>query len=217
MCFSATASFVAGGALSGIGGVTVTQAKTRGELPFASIPLLFGIQQAIEGVVWVSFGSAFINTVATYAYAFFSHVLWPIFVPLAILLLEKNTARKKILRVFSVIGTGTALYLLYFISIDPLASSIVGDSLAYYSTQAYPPPIMAAYLLATCGSCLVASDKIIKIFGILLAISFAVSVLYFAATFISVWCFFAALLSVLIFWYFKISTHFPSRVDRNRA
>jgi hypothetical protein len=44
MCFSATASFVAGTTLSTIGVVTITKVKQRSELPFALIPLLFGIQ-----------------------------------------------------------------------------------------------------------------------------------------------------------------------------
>ncbi|GAV20644.1 hypothetical protein MMIC_P1616 [Mariprofundus micogutta] len=51
MCFSATASFIAGGALTAIGVKTVKLAANRAELPFVSIPLLFGIQQIIEGVL----------------------------------------------------------------------------------------------------------------------------------------------------------------------
>ena len=65
MCFSAAASLAAGGTLSVVGGLTLAKVKNKSELPFASIPLLFGIQQAIEGAVWLSFGSPVLNTIAT--------------------------------------------------------------------------------------------------------------------------------------------------------
>jgi hypothetical protein len=49
MCFSATASFIAGTTLSIIGIATIRNVERRSELPLALIPLLFGIQQLIEG------------------------------------------------------------------------------------------------------------------------------------------------------------------------
>lgn len=49
MCFSATASFAAGIGLTGIGLATLSLAPTWRERPFAAIPLLFGLQQLIEG------------------------------------------------------------------------------------------------------------------------------------------------------------------------
>src|SRR3989344_2212809 len=115
MCFSATASFVAGGALSVAGGLTLAQVKKKPSLPFASIPLLFGIQQAIEGAVWLSFGASVLNTVMTYAYSLFSHVLWPIFVPFSVFLIEIDPVRKQVLSLISILGLAVGAYLLYFI------------------------------------------------------------------------------------------------------
>ena len=51
MCFSATASFTAGVALLVVGTATARLASGRAELPLAVIPVLFGIQQLIEGVL----------------------------------------------------------------------------------------------------------------------------------------------------------------------
>ena len=181
----------------------MARAKTKSEMPFASIPLLFGIQQAIEGVVWISFGSTLLNSIATYAYSFFSHVLWPIFTPFSILLLEKDPFRKKILRMFFALGLGVGLYLLYFIIIDPITANIVNKSIAYRQSHLYPPFIIILYLIATCGSCLVSSNKFINLFGVVLLMSFIVAVWFFTETLLSVWCFFAAVPSALIFWYFK--------------
>lgn len=199
MCFSAAASFAAAGALGVAGGLTLANVKEKSELPFASIPLLFGIQQAIEGAVWVSFGSPILNTVATYAYSMFSHVLWPIFVPISILLIEPDPARKNILRLFTFVGLATGLYLLYSIIADPVTAHIVDTSIAYHSPHLYVYLIMALYLIVTCGSCLFSSHRIVNVFGVVLAVSFAVAAWFFTETFFSVWCFFAALLSVLIY------------------
>ncbi|MFP5446616.1 MAG: DUF6629 family protein [Betaproteobacteria bacterium] len=85
MCFSATASLTAGTFLMGVGIVTTHMARTGGERAYAAIPLLFAIQQLTEGVVWLSFGWGIdaVTAAATQLYSFFSHVLWPVYVPVA--------------------------------------------------------------------------------------------------------------------------------------
>jgi len=203
MCFSAAASFAAGGALSAAGGLTIAQVRKKTDIPFASIPLLFGAQQAIEGAVWVSFGSPVVNTVATYAYSMFSHVLWPIFVPVSVLLMETEPTRKMILSLFSLLGLAVGGYLLYFIIADPVTAHIVNNSIAYHSPHLYAYLTMALYLVATCGSCFVSSHRIINLFGVVLLISFSIAAWFFTETFFSVWCFFAAILSLVVYWYFK--------------
>ena len=211
MCFSATASFVAGTALSVVGVATIKKAKRKAELPFATIPLLFGIQQLIEGIVWLSFGNSALNVISTYAYSMFSHVLWPIFVPIAILLLEKDPVRKKILRVFTGIGLAVGIFLLYFIFQDGIISQIVNQSVSYNSPHLYLPLVLTLYVFATCISFLISSDKVINIIGIVMLTSFLAASLFFSGTFISVWCFFAAVLSFIIFLYFYRRNKFESK------
>ena len=211
MCFSATASFVAGTALSVVGVATIKKAKRKAELSFAAIPLLFGIQQLIEGVVWLSFSNSALNVVSTYAYSMFSHVFWPIFVPIAILLLEKDPVRKKILRVFTGVGLAVGIFLLYFIFQDGIISQVVNKSVLYNSPHLYLPLVLTLYVLATCVSFLISSDKIINIIGIVMLASFTIAGLFFSTTFISVWCFFAAILSFIIFIYFYRRNKFESK------
>ena len=58
MCFSATASFAAAALLLGIGTLTLKSALAahrQADLPFAAIPMLFALQQLIEGVIWLTF------------------------------------------------------------------------------------------------------------------------------------------------------------------
>jgi len=195
------------------GGLTLAQVKKKSELPFASIPLLFGIQQAIEGAVWLSFGSPILNTIATYAYSMFSHVLWPIFVPFSVLMIETDPIRKKILHLFSFVGLAVGLYLLYFIIADPVTAHIINSSIAYHSPHLYVYLIMALYLVAICGSCLISSHKIVNIFGVVLFISFAIAAWFFTETFFSVWCFFAAILSIIVYWYFQSNSVAERQVE----
>ena len=74
----------------------------RRELPLALVPLLFGIQQLTEGIVWVSLSNdlPLVQSWATYIYSMFSHVVWPIVVPLAILLVEPRIWRRRAITVF---------------------------------------------------------------------------------------------------------------------
>ena len=90
MCFSAAASFTTGVALLFVGTVTTRRVRRPAELPFALVPVLFGLQQLIEGALWLTFPdkAPHANTVLTHVYSLFSHVLWPVYVPIAVLLLE---------------------------------------------------------------------------------------------------------------------------------
>jgi len=202
MCFSATASFVAAGALGAAGGMTLSKTKARREIPLASVPLLFGIQQAVEGIVWISFNSPLINTTAALVYSLFSHVLWPIFIPFALLLIETREDRKRILRAFLVAGSIVGLYLLYFMLTNPVTAQVVNCSIAYFPTAPNSLIATAFYVVVICGSCFVSSHKILNLLGIAILISFAIATWFYTQTFVSVWCFFAAILSGILYWYF---------------
>lgn len=54
MCFSATASVTAGTASVAVGGLTVHRSQGRAELPLPLVPLLIGLRQLTEGVLWLS-------------------------------------------------------------------------------------------------------------------------------------------------------------------
>ena len=201
MCFSATASFTASGVLAVVGTATLAKSKRREDRLFASFPLLFAIQQAIEGVAWVTLGSALISTIAAYGYVLFSHVFWPIFTPYAIYRIEKDPIRKTLLRLCIYAGTAIGLYLLYFIFTSPIYAQVFDHSLAYPAPLAYPFTSFFLYLVATCGSCFLSSDRIINTFGAALFVAFGISYFFFTATLFSVWCFFAAILSIVVYWY----------------
>lgn len=204
MCFSLLASVGAGTALSAAGSATVKMTRRKAELPLAMIPLLFGIQQLTEGLVWWSLGNdaATLNSVATFVYSLFSHVLWPIFVPFAVLLIETVPWRKKVLKIFLGLGIAVGLYLLYFMIVDPITSQVVGRSIQYNTPHLYIFLIMTLYLLSTCISGFFSSHMLIRLFGGLALVLAGIAYWFYAAVFVSVWCFFAAILSFIVFLHF---------------
>jgi len=201
MCFSATASFVAGASLSVIGVATLKTVKRQSEIPFAMIPLLFGIQQLTEGVIWLTFSrdAPLLQQTMTYVYSGFSHVLWPIYVPFAIGILEAVRWRKNALAGFEVAGLTVGLYLLYFIVTAPVVAQVVGRHIEYVSPHFYVPPMIVLYLAATCVSAFFSSHKFVNLFGALALVSFIAAYVIYAHALVSVWCFFAALLSILMY------------------
>lgn len=212
MCFSATASFSAGAALLIIGTVTARRARRPAELPFALVPVLFGVQQLMEGALWLTFPAKapLVNTTLTYAYSFFSHVLWPAYVPIAVLLLEPTAWRRKVLVAITAIGAAVGLYLLYFLVRLPIVSQVEGRHIAYISPHFYLVAVMMLYVLATCISMLFSSHRRVRLFGAAALVAYVAAYAFYTYWVLSVWCFFAAVLS------FIVLLHFPRRPE-NRS
>jgi hypothetical protein len=204
MCFSASASFVAGTALSVLGVATLRTIRGRTQIAFAAIPLLFGLQQIVEGVLWLSFRfeAPQLNVAMTYIFSLFSHVLWPIFVPFSVGLLETVTWRRRVIWGFQAVGLAVGLYLLFLILEFPVTSVALAN-IVYVSPHFYKVPVMLLYLAATCVSCFFSSIDTVRIFGALALFLFAVANVFFNLALFSVWCFFSALLSFIIYVHFR--------------
>lgn len=205
MCFSATASFTAGVGLLAIGAVTTSRINRPAELPFALIPVLFGVQQLIEGGLWLTFpvSAPHINSVLTHLYSLFSHVLWPVYVPIAVLLIEPEMWRRKALMAIALAGAAVGLYLLYFLVTEPIISEVIGRHISYQSAHFYTPAVMTLYVLATCVSSFVSSCKTIRWFGAATFSALVTAYGFFDFWFISVWCFLAAILSMIVLFHFR--------------
>ena len=201
MCFSASASFVAGTTLSIIGVATITKVRQRSELPFALIPLLFGIQQLIEGAIWLTFShdAPVLKQTMTYIYSMFSHVLWPIYVPFAFRVLETTPWRRTAMLWFQAAGLAVGLYLFYFIATRPVIAEVVGQHLVYDSPHFFIAPVIVLYVASTCFTGTVSSHTFVRLFGGLALLSFIATYFFAAVALVSVWCFFAAVLSSLIY------------------
>ncbi|MCF7821479.1 MAG: hypothetical protein K9M17_03435 [Mariprofundaceae bacterium] len=212
MCFSATASFIVGGSLTLLGAVTlkqVTGGKKRGaERPFAAIPLLFGIQQLVEGVLWLSIRNDIdqVRMAMTYLFTFFSHLLWPVYVPYAIALMERGRNiepwRRNVMWGFRAAGIVVAALLLQLVATQPLMA-VADEHIIYLTPFFYDWPMMVLYIAATCVVAFFSSHLLIRLFGLMVFLFFFVSYWFYTQAFFSVWCFFAAILSLIIYIHFR--------------
>ena len=217
MCFSAQASFVAGVSLSVAGVATLRVARKRSEIPFAMIPLLFGLQQLTEGAIWLTFGhdTPLLQLRLTWVYSTFSHVLWPIYVPFAIGFLENNPWRKRTIGAFQVIGITVGLYLLYWLAVGPVVAEVVDRHIVYLSPHFHVMSVMVLYLAATCVSCFFSSHRFVNLFGVLALLSFITAYFVEERALVSIWCFFAAILSLLVYLHLRYRSlgGFPHETD----
>ena len=200
MCFSATASFSTGIVLLGIGALAFKSVRSPCEWPLAAVPLLFAFQQLSEGVIWLTFAheSPRLNAVMTQFYSFFSHALWPAYIPLAILLLEPLGPRRRVLGAFLAAGLLVGAYLLIMLFAFPIVSRPTGQHIEYVAPHFFAATVMTLYLLSTTVSPMFSTHRLLKFFGVLSLLSFGAAYFFYATWFISVWCFFAAILSVIV-------------------
>lgn len=204
MCFSATASFTGGAVITAIGIATLTRVKKPSHVPFALIPLIFGIQQCAEGVLWLTLKAGTPNNLQNaglYIFLITALVIWPTMIPFSIRLLETGVQRRKILAVLTALGGIVSLFYAWCLIFYNVYPEIQSFHISY-NTDFPGGLVMAAfvvYLAVTILPLFVSSVKRMWIFGILIAVSCLVTGIFFEQYLTSVWCFFAALISMAIF------------------
>jgi hypothetical protein len=205
MCFSASASFTAAAVTGVVGVMAMGKASGWQEKPLAGIPLIFAAQQATEGSLWLALGGmhlAIATSLLTNAYTFVALVVWPIYAPLAVALVEPNRRRRLLMLGLGAMGVVVALYGATHISLHPFTACIVGHSLSYTNGPPHPHLRIGAYEACTCLAFLLSSHRAIRWFGALVIAGLIASTLFFFWTRFSVWCFFAALASATLYWHF---------------
>jgi hypothetical protein len=210
MCFSPEASFAGGIIISSIGVATIGKVHKPSQFLFASIPFFFGIQQIIEGALWLSLPNPELINVqkaGTYFFLIMADVLWPVLIPLSVLLMEEHARTKKILRIFLYMGLLLSFYYAFCLLFYNVYPEITGYHI-FYRTD-FPESLAIAafivYLIVTITPLFVSGIKRTHILGIFMFLSCLVTVIFFTQYLISVWCFFAALISGVIFWILRDS------------
>jgi hypothetical protein len=205
MCFSPEASFTGGLIICSIGIATVTKIHKPSQLLFASIPLFFGFQQFIEGALWLTIpnpDSINLQGFFTYVFLIMADVLWPVMIPLSVLFMEKNIKRKKILLILLVLGLSLSAYYTFCLLIFNVVPEIRGYHI-HYKTD-FPKSLamfaFIVYLIVTITPLFISSIKRTHLLGVLMFLSCLVTAIFFTQYLTSVWCFFAALISGVIFW-----------------
>lgn len=213
MCFSTTVSYSAAVVLVTTGLYAIQQAR-RLHAPYmvwALVPVLFGLQQAFEGRVWQQLDAG--NAIAAVPFAlgfhFFSHFLWLWWLPLGCYLVEPGKSsklRKRIIGGCAAFGAfaGTLVYTVMLTHPEWMEVSVREHSILYSfsvpwrSSIHLPITPAALYALTILVPLLLSSHRLIRIFGVLVALSMVLASAAYGYAYVSVWCFFAAALSLYI-------------------
>ncbi|MGD0341440.1 MAG: DUF6629 family protein [Bacteroidales bacterium] len=204
MCFSAGASFTAGAVISAVGIATVTKIHKPSQKLFASIPLIFGIQQLAEGCVWLTLqnpGHETIQKISMYIFLITADVIWPLMIPGSLFLMEENVERKKAIRIFLVAGAVLSLYYAFCLISFRVTPGIVNCYINYGGDfiPSLMIPAFLLYLVITITPLLIYGEKGMFWLGILMFMAVVITVIFYIKNVTSVWCFFAAIISVLIY------------------
>jgi len=222
MCFSAGASF---GAAAGLSMISLLSAKkassTKKLIPLAISPFFFALQQACEGIVWVTLNNndntSLLHSIGVYGFLFFASMWWPIWIPYTLNAAETVHWRKKLFFITKCIGIISGITL--FISWVPYTTGahIINHHIDYPVTN-YPFNvtntliswliiliITSGYCIATIVPFFISSIAYIWIIGIATSIGLIASYIFYYMALPSLWCFFAAIISALL--YFIIKKH----------
>jgi len=206
MCFSAEASFIVGGTLLIVSANTIKKAHHKKDLPIALIPLIFALQQIIEGSLWITLENDNMPQVQLWLgniYGVFIGIIWPLYAPYSVYSAETDRKRRKIIASIGIIGLGLAIYTIIGLINQPIVAEIINHSINYKHDVDGYQVVIVMYLLATCVPFIFSSFRHLYIAGIVITFGFFVAYWTYTETFASVWCFYAAIASALIYLYFS--------------
>jgi hypothetical protein len=209
MCFSATASAATAATLIPIGAycINIARKDMPSWLMLAAYPMAFGLQQAIEGAVWLGINSNKPSLVdmASLGYVFFSHFFWLFWVPFSVYHMEMAGSRKRFLGILTILGFlyGLSLFIPLILRGDWLIVEVIQNSLLYKTSMIYDgivdrQVIRGIYALQVFLALILSNNTKIQVFGVMILVSVIGTFVFFKYAFVSVWCFFAAILSAYL-------------------
>lgn len=208
MCLSAEVSLGAAAILVPAGTVAAVWAW-RGDhsyLMIATLPLLFGMQQLVEGLIWIEGHAGNTHRVGQYSllYMFFTWIAWPIWVPVSAYFLERG-ARRNIILLFVIAGAmlGGLQFIPYFVHDGWLTTTFLRWAVRYQDINLLDGLVprevtYAIYVTVVIVPFLLVRDRAIKMFGLLVAGVLVVTYLFFSYAYISVFCFGGAVISIYL-------------------
>ncbi len=217
MCFSPEVSFGAAAVLvpTGVYCIRVAARRCPRLWPLAVVPCVFGLQQAVEGVVWIGLrtGDTPLTATAARVYLFFALAFWPIWFPLTAVLIERPGLRRTLLAVWAALSAGwLAMYLPALTGSDGREAHVCHSSVRYhYPDVAFSGVsewlIRGVYLLTATVPLVISSYRVVLAVPVVLGVgSAAVAAAVYDHAYTSVWCLFSAVLSASLAWVVSTAT-----------
>lgn len=205
MCYSATASFVASGVIATVGIATLRHVREPRTLLFAAVPMLFSLHQFTEGLVWLGLegriGPAALDH-ASFLFMVYAQGILPFLMPLAVVLMEPPGWRRRAILSLTVLGAVVAGLMMGGLIFLESRCFIQGNSIAYRNPVTGDLLLSLLYILVTCGALILSTHRVVRWYGVFNIVALAITQIVKEYAFASVWCFYAATMSVVIYWQF---------------
>lgn len=206
MCFSPEVDFVASGVIGAIGVATLAHVRQPRAVLFAAMPMFFALHQFTEGFVWLGL-DGIIRPEAkghvVFLFMLYAQGVLPLLMPLAVLLMEPPGLRRRLIAGLTLIGAMLAAFVFGGLIAYPSTACIEGHSIHYQNPATAQDWVAAIYVIATCGALILSSHRVVSWFGWLNLVGVAVTMLVKGYAFTSVWCLYAAVLSVILYFQFR--------------
>jgi len=221
MCFCAAANFGGSAVLAAVGVATLMEVKHPREFLFAAVPTLFAVHQFTEGIVWLGLDHILpwkVGYDAGVAFALYAQGLLPFLLPWSVFLIEPTLHRRRRMLYFVLLGGILSLYIIWGLIDAPLNVFIRNHTIVYDNRFTSSIFVGGVYVIATCGSLLFSGYRYLVVFGILNIIGLVAVLIVYAYAFTSLWCAYAAVMSVIIYFFFRHSrSKRPALFQNSRA
>ena len=204
MCFSASMDLTVGMLVTGLGVDALSHVTRREQRPLAALPLLFGVHQLVETVVWWhtdGMASADASAVAVFVYLLIALGVVPLLVPYAFLRLD--LVRPAIGWLCLAAGAVAMGLDMWGMGRGPMTAYDAGHHLAYRVTVPYAQIGLPLYVIATCLPALLSRSGWIKAFGAVNLVVVTILATLAENGVVSLWCVWAAISSFLICAYLR--------------
>lgn len=218
MCFSANASFASSAVIAGVGIATLIRSRYPKEWLFASIPLLFALHQFAEGAVWLALsGDSTLGSLKAwgFAYMLYAQGILPLLIPLSVWLIEPGRRRRFMVLPFFLLGAVLTVHQLWALLEFDTTIYAHDHSVVYSNAATNNTTIAVLYVLATCGSLFFSGYRYIIALGAVNLVGVLLVMWLKHYAFTSVWCSYAAVVSVLIYFHFRRRYPMPSILEGN--
>jgi hypothetical protein len=187
---------------------TLREVKDRRELLLAAIPCLFALHEFIDGFVWLGLDgtlSAQVAHNAGAAFVLYAQGILPFLLPLAVFLIEPTMRQRRRMMGFVILGGLLSLYLAWGLIAYPLTISDQSHSVVYVNVITNTTLVAVLYVIATCGSLFFSGFRPLVMLGWFNLTGLLVVMVVKRYAFTSVWCAYAAVVSVVIYFFFRRS------------